>query len=94
MKHKLLMTLGPCFQDYILYNTFRDIDPRLIKHIQTHYKLKIVAGQRLTVLKLDIFNNLLRFIEEIQQQESLSTLRAQTSSLTAIQQQPIAQLQA
>ena len=33
-------TLGPCFQDYILYNTIREIDPRLIKHIQTHYKLK------------------------------------------------------
>ena len=30
-------TLGPCFQDYILYNIIRDIDPRLIKHIQTHY---------------------------------------------------------
>ena len=38
-------TIGPCFQDYILYNTIRDIDPRLPKHIQTHYNLKIAAGQ-------------------------------------------------
>ena len=29
-------TLGPCFQDYILYNTIRDIDPRLSKHVQNH----------------------------------------------------------
>ena len=26
-------TMGQCVQDYILYNTIRDIDPRLIKHI-------------------------------------------------------------
>ena len=78
-------TLGPCFQDYILYNTIRDIDPRLIKHIQTHYKLKIAAGQRLTDLKSDIFINIPKFLEEIQQQESLSTLRAQASTLASLQ---------
>ena len=51
-------TVGPCFQDYILYNTIKEIDPRLIKHIQAHYKLKITAGQRLTDLKSDIFSNI------------------------------------
>ena len=29
--------------------TICDIDPWLIKHIQTHYKLKIAAGQKFTV---------------------------------------------
>ena len=77
-------TLGPAFQDYILYNTIRDIDPRLTKHIQAHYKLKMAAGQRLTDLKADIFANIPKFLEEIQQQESLNALRAQ-SSLAAIQ---------
>ena len=77
-------TLGPAFQDYILYNTIRDIDPRLTKHIQSHYKLKMAAGQRLTDLKADIFANIPKFLEEIQQQESLNALRAQ-SSLAAIQ---------
>ena len=62
--------IGPCFQDYILYNTIKDIDPRLPKHVQTHYKLKIAAGQRLTDLKADIFANIAKFMEEIQQQES------------------------
>ena len=77
-------TLGPCFLDYILYNTIRDIDPQLTKHIQNHYKLKITAGQRLTDLKEDIFNNIPKFLEEIQQQESLSALRAQSSGLAAL----------
>ena len=54
--------LRPCFQDYILYNTIRDIDPRLTKHIQMHYKLKITGGQRLTDLKSDIFTNIPKFI--------------------------------
>ena len=76
--------LGPCFQDYILYNTIRDIDQRLTKHVQHHYKLKIAAGQRLTDLKADIFANIPKFLEEIQQQESLSALWAQSSSLAAI----------
>ena len=62
----------------------RHLDPYfkiiLTKHIQTHYKLKIAAGQRLTDLKLDIFNNILRFIEEIQQQGSLSVLQAQSTA--------------
>ena len=62
-------TLGPCFQDYILYNTIHDIDPRLSKHVQNHYKLKITAGQRLTDLKSDIFANIPKFLEEIQQQD-------------------------
>ena len=83
-------TVGPCFQDYILYNTIKEIDPCLIKHIQSHYKLKIADGQRLTDLKSDIFSRILNFIEEIQQQESLNALRAQSSNLALFQQQPAA----
>ena len=83
-------TLGPCFQDYILYNMIQDIDPRLTKHIKTHYKLKIAAGQRLTDLKSDIFTNIPKFLEEIQQQESLNALRAQASTLASLQQQTVA----
>ena len=79
-------TVGPCFQDYILYNTIKEIDPHLIKHIQSHYKLKIADGQRLTDLKSDIFSNIPKFVEEIQQQESLNALRAQSSNLASFQQ--------
>ena len=50
-------TLGPYFQDYILYNIIRDIDSRLTKYIQNHYKLKIAAQQRLTDLKSDIISD-------------------------------------
>ena len=35
----------------------------------------------MTDLKADIFANISKFIEEIQQQESLSALRAQSSTL-------------
>ena len=45
----------------------------------------------MTDLKADIFTNISKFLEEIQQQESLSTLRAQYSNLTAFQSAPAAQ---
>ena len=58
-------TLRPRFHNCILYNTIRDINPRLTKHIQKHYKLKIAAGQRPTNLKSEIFAKIPYFIEEI-----------------------------
>ena len=79
-------TLRPSVQGYILYNIIRDIIPYLTKHILMHYKLKIRAGQCLTDLKSGFFANIPKFLEEIQQQESLYTLRAQASNLTSLQQ--------
>ena len=62
--------IGPVFQDYILYNVLKEIDPRLLEFVQTHYQLKMQAGQRLMDVKDDIFSNIPHFLEEIKQQES------------------------
>ena len=45
----------------------------------------------MTDLNADIFANISKFLEEIQQQESLSTLRAQSSNLAAFRLAPAAQ---
>ena len=80
--------IGAAFKDNILYCVISLINPRLTKHVQQHYQLKLAAGQCLMDIRADIFDNIPKFLEEINGQ--LHTIQVQSPqpshvSLAAIQ---------
>ena len=81
--------IGAAFKDHILYCIIGLIDPRLTEHVQQRYQLKLTPGQRLMDVRVEIFINILKFLEEIKNQ--LGAIQLQMSlpsqlSLAAIQQ--------
>ena len=58
--------IGPAFENYIIYNVIKGINPRLQDYVQTNYHLKMRAGRRVPDVKLDVFSNTTQFLEEIQ----------------------------
>ena len=57
--------IGPAFEDHILYCMIALINSRLTDHIHQHYQLKLTPGQRLMDVRSDIFINIPKFLEEL-----------------------------
>lgn len=55
------------FKDFILYVN-KEMNPCLLDHIHSHYEFKIIADHRLLGVKDDIFSNIPKFLEEIQEE--------------------------
>ena len=73
-------TLGPGSEDHILLSEIEKIDPRLPEFIKTHYQLKL-ENRRLMDIRSDIFNNITKYITDIESAESLSALRMRSSGI-------------
>ena len=73
--------LGPAAEDHILLTVIKEIDPRLPEYIKTHYQLKL-ENRRLMDIRSDIFNNVSKFISDIESAESLSTLTIWASGIS------------
>lgn len=58
------------FKDFILYVN-KEMNPCLLDHIHSHYEFKIIADHRLLGVKDDIFSNIPKFLEEIQEESEL-----------------------
>ena len=71
-------TIGPAFEDHILYCVINLIDPRLIEYVHSHYKLKLGVGQRIMDVRADLFVNIPKFITELDGQ--LSTIQTKTET--------------
>ena len=69
--------IGPLFEDVILLQAIQMIDPRLPKYIKEFYQLKM-GERRLMDLRTDIFNNIKRFLSELDAAEQLHSIRLQT----------------
>lgn len=75
-------TIGPLFEDIILLNVINLIDPRLPQFIKEYYQLKL--GERhLMDVWTDIFNNIKKFLSELDTAEQLNSLRTQSLLPTA-----------
>ena len=75
-------TIGPLFEDVILLNVINLIDPRLPQFIKEYYQLKL--GERhLMDIRTDIFNNIKKFLSELDTAEQLNSLRTQSLLPTA-----------
>ena len=74
--------LGPAAEDHILLTVIKEIDPRLPEFIKTHYQLKL-ENRRLMDIRSDIFNNVTKFISDIESAESLSALTIRASGINA-----------
>ena len=68
--------MGPTTEDLILLDIICLIDSRLSAYIKVFYQLKM-EDRRLMDLKTDIFNNIRKFIEELNNAEQLNALRVQ-----------------
>ena len=79
--------IGAAFEDHILYSVIALINPRLTEHVQQHYQLKLTLGQRLMDVRADIFINIPKFLEEINNQlGAIQAKQPSQISLAAIQQ--------
>ena len=73
--------LGPTLEDHILFVVISLIDPRLIEHVRKHYQLKLRAEQRIMDVRSDIFLNIPRFLEEIENQQ-LNSIQPQFARMS------------
>ena len=77
MKHDEKMS--PMVEDLVLLNVIKLIDPRLPKHVKQHYTHKMSSAHRLMDFKNDIMNNVTNFVQDIDKEEQLSSIRADDS---------------
>ena len=77
--------LGPAFEDMIVVEVLRLIDPKLPKHIKKVYTHKITNKQRITHFKSVVFTNLNIFKEDMENKEQRATIKTDGSSLGAFQ---------
>ena len=73
--------IGPTTEDLILLDVIHLIDSWLPAYFKVFYQLKI-DDRRLMDLKTDIFNNIKKFIEELNNAEQLNALRVQTAGIS------------
>ena len=72
--------IGPVLEDFILNSVIKETDPCLLDPIQANYQLKMTAGYCLKDVKDDIFSYIPKFLQEIQEKESLHSVQAQTKT--------------
>merc|ERR1712240_570389 len=77
--------VGPLFEDVILLNVIQLIDPRLPQFVKEHYQLKL-GERRLMDIKTDIFNNVKKFLSDLDAAEQLNSLRLTTAVATTTDQ--------
>ena len=59
------------FENFILYNVIKEINLCLLNHIHSYYKFEMIADHRLLGVGDDIFSNILKFLEELQEESEL-----------------------
>ena len=67
--------MTPMVEDMVLLNVIREFDPRLPAHIRTHYTHKMSKTDRLMDFKSDIMTNIDKFLQELDKEEQLSSIR-------------------
>ena len=70
--------IGPLFEDVILLNVIGLIDPRLPQYVKEYYLLKLGDNRHMDI-RTNIFNNVKKFITELDNAEQLNSLCLQTS---------------
>ena len=75
MKHDEKMS--PMIEDLVLLNVIKEIDPRLPKYVKQHYTHKMTSTHRLMDFKNDILNNVNNFIQDIEKEQMLSSIRTE-----------------
>ena len=75
--------MTPMVEDMVLLNVIREIDIRLPAHIRKHYTHKMSETDRLMDFKTDIMTNIDRFLQELDREEQLSSIRAGADSRLA-----------
>ena len=74
--------LGPASEDHILLLVIENINSRLPEFIKTHYQLKL-ENRRLMDIRTDIFNNVTKFIGDIERAELLLAHTLRLAGLVA-----------
>jgi len=91
-KNNTVMTedekMSPMLEDMVLLNVVREIDPRLPAFIRTFYTHKMSKTDKLMDFKNDIFNNIPKFLIDLDKDEQLASLSSANThpSLSAIKQ--------
>ena len=68
--------MSPMVEDMVLLNVIREIDHRLPGQVRTHYTHKMSKTERLMDFKSDIMTNIAKFIQELDKEEQLSSIKA------------------
>ena len=71
--------MSPMIEDLTLLNVIKEIDPRLPRFVKMHYTHKMSSTDRLMDFKTDIMNNISNFIQELDKDEQLASIRAEAS---------------
>ena len=79
--------IGPMFEDLILLNVIQLIYPRLPKHVKEYYQLKL-GDRRLMDIRTDIFNNIKKFLQEMDLTEQLNALKLTAAAATTTTDPP------
>lgn len=79
--------IGPMFEDLILLNVIQLIYPRLSKHVKEYYQLKL-GDRRLMDIRTNIFNNIKKFLQEMDSTEQLNALKLTAEAATTTTDPP------
>ena len=68
--------MSPMVEDMVLLNVIREIDSRLPNYVRAHYTHKMSKTERLMDYKSDIMTNVDRFIQDLNKEEQLSSIKS------------------
>ena len=81
--------MSPMLEDLVLLDAVREIDARLPAHIRSFYTHKMSPSDKLMDFKNDIFTNIPKFLQELDKEENLASMKAHDDpdpSLSAFRQ--------
>ena len=68
--------MSPMVEDMVLLNVIKEIDPRMPNYVRAHYTHKMSKTERLMDFKSDIMTNIDRFLQDLDKEEQLSSIKA------------------